>query len=259
MGAPHDLSPARPLTASRLEERLRRPLSLAEDGSAAGPSLAQSLTRLQFLRESLFRGEDWEELAWLIAEGAHFERKRLRKHPLFKRGPRRRLQERVQHFHGRAAVKAVALIDALEVPLRRQATRRAPDQPPGQAPFLPWRRFVTTPAERFGAPSVEESAGLLAEAAPLARHLIALAGADDPASGRLLETWEHYHWHACEVGAVLAQPTPWWRKRARQDGLNRLLLISLEHAHALLLGLRDTFLHTASGLSAAGSDFLSDR
>jgi hypothetical protein len=138
MERPYQIHAARPLTEKVLRRHLSQPLLRADHQGANEPSFAQSLTRLQHLRRHLFRAEDWEELSWLIKEGTYFEEKRQRKHPLFKFGPRRQLQEKVQHFHGRAAVKAAALASAMEPPLRRLLIRlEASPPPPGQARRFP--------------------------------------------------------------------------------------------------------------------------
>jgi len=226
-------------------------------GGTDSPSLAQSLTRLQHLQRNLFRSADWEELGWLINEGAVLEEKRLSKHPILKIGPRRRLQARIEHFHGRAAIKAVALFDALESPLRRLTIRF--DQSGATldpAPVLPWNRFTLTDPDAFGAPPVARSAALLAEAAPLVRHLLDLQGRLESTPAELEEAWEHFHWHACEVGELARHPVPWHQRWAHRTESNRFLRIALEQAQSILLQLRDRYLAAASGLAPSELDSL---
>lgn len=253
--APHRLHPALPLQAGQLRSLLESHLVRAGETGESTPSLAQSLTRLQHLRRNLFKAEDWEELAWLIAEGNQLEARRLAKHPLFKIGPRRRLQRRIRHFHGRAAIKTVALFDALEPPLRALAARQtgALESIP-RPPLLPWNRFTLRDPDAFGAPPIAASAALLEEALPLVAHIIDLAtrlGAD---TQPCREALEHFAWHAREVGARARDHVPLHRRWSKVRAENRLLRIALEHAHRILLKQRQLFLAHASGLDPAELD-----
>lgn len=249
MELPYKLHPAQPLAVESLHRHLEAPLIRADACREDGPSFAQSLTRLQHLRRQLFRGEDWDELAWLIAEGDHLEKRRLRKHPLFKIGPRRQLQRRIQHLHGRATIKTIALTDAIETPLRDLVIKRGKLQPSESTPpRIPWRKFTPPHPDTFGAPSIVESAALLAENTPLLHYLINLTCPLTAETNRIQEAWEHAQWHAREVAALNALPTPWYQRGARQSALNRLLRIALEHSQQVLLQLRELHLNAASGL-----------
>lgn len=210
--------------------------------SNTSPTFAQSLTRLHFLNLNLIPREEWAELDWLIREAEFFHKKRESRHRIFGFFKRRQHQRKVDAYFSRAAIRAAAIIRALEehfLKLRGRKTAfiaRNMTSAASQSRLPSWSTIQKAADRLNNEKSAETAAELIHQLVPMI-DVLRLNTTIEPSEGGQDQDFEHLKWHAKEV-TVLKLPRSWKTDWAHQKRINDLTLIAHEKALSLLKQIR---------------------